>query len=394
MSSIHSLLTNPSFLALQKLARASAPAQIEPAVADKGAVAQTKQKHSAAPVDETGFDDAHGADKKAEQCVTININFNFGGVGGAGEAGAIPKPSTELSGSPAGEGLSKGAEGFSSNSVRTAGGYTIVPEGKDAAWSIYAPGQKSGETPISRIWGDPHVSEGDGTKWDFTKGSNFMLPDGTKISARTTAETGQSVTAGLDIVNGADRVTVDGINTNEPKVSEIKADGEGFWNKHSKQNKDAFLLEHDDGNKQVNWFRERNGKMDGLITGARLQDGSYEQDVDGTKKMGELEDATAAEETKPAGEVKDVGDAGEIGTVEAKDESPGVQAADDAAGGGEKSELGQFFELLQNLFAMLQKMLGVFGGDLGGLGQLGQTVQEEDGLEQATGAARKKVIAA
>src|SRR5690606_19714641 len=91
----------------------------------------------------------------------------------------IPSPGIAHSGASAGKVLTKDPAGWPQGSVQTAGGYTIVPEGKDAAWSVYAPGQKPGDKPNTRIWGDPHVDEKDGTRWDFTKNSDFVLPDGT-----------------------------------------------------------------------------------------------------------------------------------------------------------------------------------------------------------------------
>ncbi|MBX7253646.1 MAG: hypothetical protein K1X50_16820, partial [Candidatus Promineofilum sp.] len=42
--------------------------------------------------------------------------------------------------------------------------------------------------------------------------SSFKLPDGTNIAVTTSAQSGQSVTTGLDITNGADRIKVSGVN--------------------------------------------------------------------------------------------------------------------------------------------------------------------------------------
>jgi hypothetical protein len=178
--------------------------------------------------------------------------------------GCIPQPQVNLSGPPAGKGLQKNPAGWPEGSVRTAGGYTIVPEGKQAAWSVYGPDQKPGDKPNTRVWGDPHVKEKDGTKWDFTKSSDFVLPDGTRIAAQTTSETGHSVTKGLNITNGADRVSIDGIDKNRPTTSAVMKDGYQWRSQHMASNpgRDTFRLGGDANN--VKWFKDGAG----LITGA------------------------------------------------------------------------------------------------------------------------------
>lgn len=193
--------------------------------------------------------------------------------------GCIPAPQTQTQG-----GLQVGGvDGFPENAIRTAGGYTIVPEGKDQAWRIYSPGQQACEEPTTRVWGDPHVNEKDGTRWDFTKDSNFTLPDGTLIRCDTTSEVGQSVTKGLTIVSGNDRVEVGGVNTGNPQVTATKDAAEWFaQNAETLASGHTFALQHD--GKDVSWFRSTNGKLDGLVTGARSNvdgKGSYDQIIDG-----------------------------------------------------------------------------------------------------------------
>src|SRR5688572_19066000 len=86
-------------------------------------------------------------------------------------AGCLRAPQMDMGCAPTGQGLSKNPAGWPQGSVRTAGGYTIVPEGKDQAWKIYGPQQGPDDKPLSRVWGDPHVDEADGQRWDFTKSS-------------------------------------------------------------------------------------------------------------------------------------------------------------------------------------------------------------------------------
>lgn len=225
----------------------------------------------------------------------ININLTIGGSHDlAGTIGSkpiktdntptqpayVPKPDLKLSAPPAGKGLTQ----IDANTYKTAGGYTIHAEGKDAAWSITGPDGKQ----LARVWGDPHVQEGDGTKWDFTKDSDFVLPDGTRIVVDTTAESGKSVTQGLNIINGEDRVEITGINKNAPK-STAHTDGYEYRAQHAAtRTSDTFYLTHGkaEGSKEsVQFVRERDGKVDGVVTGAEYtknKDGQsyYEQKVD------------------------------------------------------------------------------------------------------------------
>lgn len=195
--------------------------------------------------------------------------------------GCLPPPQVHQAGAPAGKGLAVGADGWPEGTITTAGGYKIVPEGR-TNWEIYAPGQDPGEKAHTRIWGDPHVTEKDGTRWDFTKSSDFVLPDGTRIHAKTSSDTGQSVTVGLEVVNGMDRVSVTGLNGRNPQVSDIKHDGYRWRAQHLSSNpeRDSFHLRGDEDT--VHWVRERNGDMEGVVTGAYYDRGQnrYEQRVD------------------------------------------------------------------------------------------------------------------
>jgi hypothetical protein len=208
-----------------------------------------------------------------------------GATPGASCCACVPPPPVQ----PQGGLQVGGVPGFPPNAVRTQGGYTIVPEGKDQAWRIYGPNQQYGDDALTRVWGDPHVHESDGTKWDFTKDSNFILPDGTVIRADTTSEVGQSVTQGLTIVSGNDRVDISGIHQNKPIVSAVQKDGQQYLrdNAATLQAGHSFHLQHE--GKTVEWFRSTNGQLDGLVTGARSNvdgKGSYDQIVDANRRPG------------------------------------------------------------------------------------------------------------
>jgi hypothetical protein len=215
--------------------------------------------------------------------------------------GTIPEAGLTQAGVPAGKGLTTNPEGWPDGTVETAGGYRIVAEG-NTNWSVYAPGQKPGDTAHTRVWGDPHVAEKDGTKWDFTKDSDFVLPDGTRIFADTDYDAskgnGQSVTKRLVIANGQDRIEVDGVDKGKPTLGPItndayewralhltnpQANGSSKYGQSEGQH-DAFHLRGDQNN--VHWMRERNGQLDGVVTGTKSQNAGnhniYDQTIDPT----------------------------------------------------------------------------------------------------------------
>lgn len=200
----------------------------------------------------------------------MTINF---GNNAQSPTSYCPAPNPSYSSAPAGQGLTKNSDG----SVTTAGGYKIIPEGKDSAFKIMGPDGKE----LTRVWGDPHVKEGDGTKWDFTKDSNFVLPDGTRIGVDTTSQTGKSVTQALDIANGNDRVQMSGINTNRPQTGEVTRDGMTGWQAANGTGRDTFSLRHDANNQD--WVKhDETGKLHGVITGAKYENDAYQQITNGT----------------------------------------------------------------------------------------------------------------
>lgn len=210
---------------------------------------------------------------------SASFSASFSSRGFPVEPAPLPPPRPELSGPPAGKGLEKNPPGWPEGSVRTAGGYTVVPEG-NTSWKVFNPGQKPTDKPGTHVHGDPHVTEKDGGRWDFTKNSDFLLPDGTRINCKTSSEKGYSVSTGLEITNGMDRVSVEGLN-GKPKVSDVKPDGYEWRAQHmaSNPNRDTFKL----GGDGDDWFLVKNGQNQGEITGAHMdaKTGAYTQHVDG-----------------------------------------------------------------------------------------------------------------
>ena len=119
--------------------------------------------------------------------------------------------------------------------ITTPGGYKIEATGQHD-WQITGPDGK-----VTKIWGDPHVAEGDGGKWDFKKNSTFVLGDGTRINVTTApwGNGGMTVTQGLEIISGNDRVTVSGIDKGKGVVGQVTQDGYAHSNSFSG---DVFVM--------------------------------------------------------------------------------------------------------------------------------------------------------
>ncbi|WNG35205.1 DUF1521 domain-containing protein [Archangium minus] len=107
-----------------------------------------------------------------------------------------------------------------SGKITTPGGYTIEQLGQ-FEWKITGPDNKE-----TRVWGDPHVEESDGGKWDFKKNTEFVLGDGTRIDVTCKPYgNGATVTGQLDIVNGDSHVRVTDIDKGKGKVGPVTDDG-------------------------------------------------------------------------------------------------------------------------------------------------------------------------
>ncbi len=105
--------------------------------------------------------------------------------------------------------------------VKTEDGYKIIFEGKQEAWKIVSP-----DGTETRIWGDPHVEESDGDKWDFKEQSTFVFGNN-KITVETTPyKNGETVTKSVTIYSGKDRLSIDNLDINKPNFVAWKLDGE------------------------------------------------------------------------------------------------------------------------------------------------------------------------
>ena len=135
--------------------------------------------------------------------------------------------------------------------VRTPDGYVVKAEGKEQAWSITGPDGKT-----TRIWGDPHVLESDGDRWDFKERGSFMF-GANKITAETVpAGNGQTLSYRLTVYSGNERVTVGGINTNKPVIVAVGQDGK----QHDDQLADGTQYTRSLGANGEAWSTIVNGK--------------------------------------------------------------------------------------------------------------------------------------
>ena len=164
----------------------------------------------------------------AEAFDSVGTCFSSGQSIAAG--GCVVPPSPFESSQPSGSLKTDGS------AVTTAGGYKIEATGQ-FEWKITGPDGKT-----TRVWGDPHVAEGDGGKWDFKRNSTFVLGDGTRINVSTVpyGNNGMTVTAGLEIISGNDRVTVSGIDKGKGVVGQITHDG--FAHVNTFGGSDVFVM--------------------------------------------------------------------------------------------------------------------------------------------------------
>jgi hypothetical protein len=215
LQQVQSLLQNAFSAMTTGLQNMIGSGNMMPKLPSPGFVGAPNMQHMGAPMSPAAQGSFMGGGFMASGTIGPNglqfNNFNSFGIGGATGITQAPQPKP------------KGIKQTKDNppAFETPGGYKIEAEGKSAAWKITTP-----EGKTTRIWGDPHVHESDGTKWDFKKDMSFVLPDGTKITARTTPPraNGYTVTAGIDIMNGSERASIDGIDKNKPTTGGVKND--------------------------------------------------------------------------------------------------------------------------------------------------------------------------
>jgi len=192
------------------------------ATKDAGQVQTTAPTtQTAAPTNNTVENDVFRKDRSI-----MDIFWSVVGNGPATPAPPTPGDSSHPSGS---------LKTDSSGVITTPGGYKIEATSQ-FEWKITGPDGKN-----TRVWGDPHVDEGDGGKWDFKRDSTFVLGDGTRINCTTAPYgNGMTVSAKLEIISGNDRVQVTDIDKGKGKTGPVTQDG--YANVNSFGGKDVFVM--------------------------------------------------------------------------------------------------------------------------------------------------------
>lgn len=104
--------------------------------------------------------------------------------------------------------------------IRSLDGYVVRAEGKDQAWSITGPDGKT-----TRIWGDPHVTESDGDRWDFKERGTFIFGNNKATLEVVPAGNGETFSSRLTLYCGDERITISGIDKNKPVITAVSHDG-------------------------------------------------------------------------------------------------------------------------------------------------------------------------
>ncbi|NJN46844.1 MAG: DUF1521 domain-containing protein [Candidatus Competibacteraceae bacterium] len=125
------------------------------------------------------------------------------------------------------------------NTIQLDNGYELSFDNERQSWHI-----KDADGNEVNIWGDPHVKENDGGKWDFKQDSTFVLDDGTKITVHTSPTgNGQTVTDTVTITKGDQAIQVTGIANNNVQISEVMSNGEELDAAHN----DGYVFYEENG---------------------------------------------------------------------------------------------------------------------------------------------------
>lgn len=154
--------------------------------------------------------------------------------------------------------------------IYTEDGYIIRFEEKEQAWNIITP-----EGKLNRVWGDPHVVESDGDKWDFKERSSFIFGNNKATVETIPYGNGQTLSSKITIYNGDSRVSVSGIDKNKAVFETIAADaqiddalredGDIFLLGKESNGEDQFVLLRDVAEKFDTQFAKQVGAGDAAL---------------------------------------------------------------------------------------------------------------------------------
>ena len=151
--------------------------------------------------------------------------------------------------------------------IFTEDGYTLRFEGKEQAWNIVTPDGK-----VNRIWGDPHMVESDGDTWDFKERSTFIFGNNKATIETVPYGNSQTLSSKVTIYNGDSRISVSGIDKNQPVFESLsrdaqvddalRDDGDIFILGKENNGEDQFILLKDVGEKFDAQFAKQVGVGD------------------------------------------------------------------------------------------------------------------------------------
>jgi uncharacterized protein Yka (UPF0111/DUF47 family) len=125
------------------------------------------------------------------------------------------------------------------NTIQLDNGYELSFDNDRQSWHI-----KDADGNEVNIWGDPHVKENDGGKWDFKQDSTFVLDDGTKITVHTQPrDNGTTVTDTVTITKGDQAIQVTGVADNNVQISDVMNNGEALDAAHN----DGYVFYEENG---------------------------------------------------------------------------------------------------------------------------------------------------
>jgi hypothetical protein len=169
----------------------------------------------------------------------------------------VPKPAVVSDKSPA-KRLEAVQDDRGVVTVRTSDGYVVRAEGTEAAWTIAAPDGKT-----TRIFGDAHVLENDGDRWDFKQRGTFAF-GANKVTVETVPlPNGTTVSSRITLYSNGERVTIGGLDKNRPTILGLAGDGRH----HDDALSDGDIYSRATTKTGESWWLVHNGKKKAM--GAR-----------------------------------------------------------------------------------------------------------------------------
>lgn len=135
--------------------------------------------------------------------------------------------------------------------VRTGDGYAVRAAGRGAGWSITSPDGKT-----TQIAAGQEAHESDGGRWRFSGRGSFVFGEN-KVTVETKSPgSSSSVASRLTVYNGAERVTIVGLDGDRPTILALASDGR----QHDDGLSDGTSFYREGTTKGESWSVIENGK--------------------------------------------------------------------------------------------------------------------------------------